>query len=141
MRATDPEAPLARGHTVALLQGVYYAVTGFWPVLHLSSFEWFTGRKTDGWLVKTVGAMLGIDGLALLLARRGSPIAPEVAVVGAGTASVLGGVDLVYYHRGILRAVYLLDAVVEIALVIGWLTHLRPSANGIGTHPAPQEAA
>ena len=39
---------LARTHGVANLAG------GLWPLLHIRSFEWVFGPKTDRWLVKTV---------------------------------------------------------------------------------------
>ena len=40
------------------IQGVYFALTGIWPLLDLSSFQWVTGPKQDLWLVQTVGAWI-----------------------------------------------------------------------------------
>lgn len=118
---------------VSLAQGLYYAVTGLWPVIHMGSFEWFSGRKTDDWLVKCVGAMLTVQGIILLDAGRRNRVPTEIAAVAAGTASVLATVDIVYYRRGILRWVYLLDAVGEGVLVAGWLLARKT----VGTYRAP----
>jgi hypothetical protein len=42
---------------VTHMQGAYYLVSGLWPLLHFTSFEAFTGRKRDRWLVRTVGLL------------------------------------------------------------------------------------
>jgi len=33
--------------TIALAQGLYFAGTGIWPLVHMRSFEAVTGRKTE----------------------------------------------------------------------------------------------
>jgi hypothetical protein len=108
------------GRGLALGQGLYFAATGLWPILHLRSFEAVTGPKPEGWLVKTVGALLVATGGALALASR-RPLAREWAVLGAGTAAALGAVDLWYAGaRRRISPVYLLDAPLEIGLVAAW---------------------
>lgn len=39
-------------------QGLFYLTSGIWPLIDMPSFEAVTGRKTDKWLVKTVGLLL-----------------------------------------------------------------------------------
>lgn len=107
---------------LATTHGVLYVITGFWPVLHMPSFEWVTGPKRDDWLVKTVGALLGVIGTVFLLQARQKQFPPEAPVLAAGTATTLALVDIVYYKKGILRWVYLVDAAMEILLAAGWLT-------------------
>ena len=34
---------------ILLIQGVYYALTGIWPVVHIGSFMKVTGPKRDLW--------------------------------------------------------------------------------------------
>jgi hypothetical protein len=110
---------------LALGQGLFFAATGLWPILHLRSFEVVTGRKPEGWLVKTVGALLVATGGALALASRGH-VGREWAVLGGGTAAALAVVDV--WYAGIRRRispVYLLDAPVELALAAAWAVSYR----------------
>jgi hypothetical protein len=51
-------------------QGLFYVVTGLWPVIHLRSFEAVAGRKRDRWLVQTTGALIAAIGVSLLVAAR-----------------------------------------------------------------------
>ena len=109
-----------RATRLALAQGAYFVVTGLWPILHLSSFYAVTGPKREGWLVKTVGAVIAVIGSTLLLAAFRARPAAEVAWLGASSAAALGTVDLIYALRGRISPVYLLDAVVEAAVIGGW---------------------
>ncbi len=107
----------ARG--LALLQGLYFSVTGVWPLVHLDSFLAVTGPKTDLWLVQTVGALLGVVGVVLLLAAFRGDVRLETIVMGVGTAVVLGAADVVFTQRDVIPPVYLGDAAVE-ATFVGW---------------------
>jgi hypothetical protein len=105
-------------------QAILYLVTGLWPVIHMPSFEFVTGPKRDDWLVKTVGALLAVIGFGLWRGRQRVSQQPELPLLAVGTAGTLATVDIVYYWRGVLRWVYLVDAAVELVLVAGWLTTL-----------------
>jgi hypothetical protein len=123
--AADEERPPERPHytraeTVAVVQGAYYAATGIWPILHLRSFEAVTGPKAEGWLVKTVGGVIGVVGATLLAAGLRKRVTPEVALLGAGSAAVLGAVDVWYAARGRISPVYLLDALPQAVIAAGW---------------------
>jgi hypothetical protein len=101
-------------------QGVYYLLTAVWPIVHIESFIWVTGPKTDIWLVKTVSALLIPIGLTILLAlRRTTPIL-EVAVLAGGAAIALAVIDIVYVANGTISRIYLADAVVELPLAAAW---------------------
>jgi hypothetical protein len=110
--------------SVPLVQGVYYVIFGLWSLLSISSFQALTGPKTDLWLVKTVGLLLVVSGLIFLAAllRRRLPF--EVAALGAGTALVLASADIVYVAAGTIPWIYLLDALVEIIILAGWVMAL-----------------
>ena len=69
-------------------------------MLHLRSFVWVTGPKTDYWLVLTVGAILFV----------------------IGVAAVAATCDIVFVSSGVISRIYLLDAAAELALVVGWIT-------------------
>lgn len=112
---------LERGgaRVLALLQGVYFAATGVWPLVHLESFLAVTGPKTDLWLVQTVGALLAVVGVVLFLAACRCEVRLETVVLGAGTAIVLGAVDVAFTLRDVIPPIYLGDAAVE-ATFAGW---------------------
>jgi hypothetical protein len=85
----------------------------------MRSFEAVTGPKQDDWLVRTVGLLVTVIGL-VMLRHRGA----AVRDLGAGSALALGAVDVVGVASGRLWGVYLLDAVVEAAIVTTWLAPL-----------------
>jgi hypothetical protein len=117
-------APFTRAllpkRAVAMAQSAYYTPTGLWPILHLRSFEWLTGPKTDGWLVKTVGGLLSVTGGALGLAALSDRVTPELEMVGAGSALTLAAIDVVYVARGRISPIYLLDAAANAGLLAAY---------------------
>ena len=117
---------------LARLMGWYYLVTGIWPLLHIRSFERITGPKTDKWLVKTAGALITATGAALLLAAKRDRVGPETATLAVGSAVGLTAIDVVYVAKRRIRWVYLLDALLEVALVVGWARVARGWAAGDG---------
>ena len=105
---------------LATFQGLYYFLTGLWPIVSIESFQAVTGNKTDLWLVKTVGLLIAVIGAAVFRARNRPALFPEILILAAGSALALGTVDVMYSVRGVISPVYLLDAPVEAALVLGW---------------------
>jgi hypothetical protein len=105
---------------LAWLQGLYFLITGLWPLFHMPSFLAVTGPKVDLWLVKTVGILIVVIGAVLILAARRRAIGPEVTLLAVGSAASLAGVDLVYALSDRIWDVYLLDALAETALVVLW---------------------
>lgn len=113
---------------LAFAQGVFYVLTGLWPLFHLPSFERVTGPKTDDWLVQTVGALLATFGAVLTLAAARQRLTPEWRVLAAGFALALAAIDIVFVSRDVISPIYLADAVVEISLALAWWAtrpHLR----------------
>jgi hypothetical protein len=110
-------------------QAAYYLATGLWPLVHLPSFEAVTGPKTDDWLVHMVGLLAGVIGAALgVAAAHDRHRAPEIVVLAAGAALAFAGIDLWYVLNGPISAIYLADALIELALLFG-LTWTR---RGVG---------
>jgi hypothetical protein len=121
--------PMFTRSQLTLAQGAFYAVTGIWPILHMRSFEAVTGPKADRWLVKTVGGLLTVAGVAMWQAGRSRRVTPEIVTVAAGSAAVLTAIDVVYVSKGRISPVYLLDAVAEVGLIGGWAV-AEPDAEG-----------
>jgi hypothetical protein len=117
-----------RAETVLVAQGVYYFVTGIWPILHMRSFEAVTGPKTDDWLVQMVGLLAAAIGLTLLLHVR-SLTMPAFALA-AATAASFGAIDVIYSALGTISPIYLADAVLQAAflavLAVAW--RARPAS-------------
>jgi len=105
---------------LATFQGLFYLLTGLWPLVSIESFQAVTGGKTDLWLVKTVGLLIAVIGAAVFRARNRPALFPEILILAAGSALALGTVDVLYSVRGVIPKIYLLDAPIEAALVAGW---------------------
>lgn len=105
---------------IAVAQGLYYLATGVWPLVSLRSFMAVTGPKVDGWLVKTVGLLIGVTGIACLLSAWIGRFPPEVAVLAVGNAAALTFVDVYYVAIGRIPKIYLMDVPPELLLIAGW---------------------
>jgi hypothetical protein len=112
---------------VAGLQAAYYLGTGAWPILHRRSFERLTGKKKDFWLAQTVGVtvMAVGAGLAQAAASRRHTQPRELRTVACASAAGLALIDVVFVARKRISAVYLLDAVAELALIGAWSLRRR----------------
>ena len=105
---------------IAAVQGAYFLATGVWPLVHMPSFEAVTGPKSDKWLVRTVGVLVGIIGGVLVSAAARGRVTPEVAGLAVGSAAGLGAIDTIYSTCGRISPIYLADAVLEGGIVAAW---------------------
>lgn len=112
-----------------LIQGIYFFITGLWPILHMPSFLWITGPKTDLWLVQTVGALLALIGLVLIVAGNRRVPTTEALTLAIGSALTLAGVDVTFVLYDVISPIYLLDAFAELLFVLfyGVSFMLRPA--------------
>lgn len=113
-------------YSLAMIQAVYFLVTGLWPIVHLRSFMAVTGPKVDYWLVKTVGVLVTVIGVALGVVAARRQFGIEIFVLAAGSAAALGAVDVIYVAKRVIAKIYLADAVAEAILVVAWLLLWRP---------------
>ncbi|HEU4455559.1 MAG TPA: hypothetical protein VFR81_21020 [Longimicrobium sp.] len=123
--AARPPVPLSRAESIAVGQGAFYAATGAWPFVSMRSFEAVTGPKMERWLVKTVGGLIGVIGGTLVSAGARRRVTPELAMLGAGSAMVLAGIDVYYVSRRRISPVYLLDAAAELGIAAAWALAAR----------------
>lgn len=105
----------------AYTQGVYWVVTGIWPLVHRRSFEWVTGPKIDYWLVELVGLLLAVVGGAMIVARARGRITGELGFVVIGSILALIGISVFYGAHERISPVYLVEAAVEVIFLAGWL--------------------
>jgi hypothetical protein len=112
---------MALEHLLARTQGIYFVLTGIWPLLHIKSFILVTGPKTDIWLVKTVGALVTASGFVLLFSSWRNEITLTVALLAFGQALALLMIDLIYSVKKIISKIYLVDAALQVAFVGFWL--------------------
>ncbi len=105
---------------LAIGQGLFYLVTGIWPLISMGTFQSVTGPKADRWLVKTVGVLIGVIGGVLLLSGIREDDSPELTLLATTSAAGLTAIDAVYVARRRISPIYLLDAVAEIALIGAW---------------------
>ncbi len=111
--------------SVAAVQAAYYAASGALPLLSRRAFEALTGRKREWWLVQTIALLLLVVSAVLASAARRERVTGEVACLGAGTAGAFAAIDVVHAGRGRIAPVYLVDALLQLGLIGGWLRTMR----------------
>ena len=104
---------------VLIAQGVYYLLTGIWPLVSIRTFEAVTGPKTDDWLVQTVGVLAAVIGATLILGSRRQP--PNRETLTLAVLSILGfaAVDAVFVATGTISPIYLVDAGLQAVFAVG----------------------
>lgn len=121
LNAMTSAATLARAH------GAYNVISGVWPLVHMRSFEAVTGPKDDHWLVRTVAGLLIVNGGVQLASADSLEGQRAARLIGLGTSGTLTAIEVVYGSRRRIRAIYLVDAALEIGIIAAWL-HSRPAA-------------
>jgi hypothetical protein len=100
-------------------QAAYYLLTGLWPIFHLDSFEAITGPKVDDWLVRMVGLLAAAIGGTLAIAvARGRSRALELVALAVASALAFTLIDLWYGLSGRISPIYLVDAALELGLIL-----------------------
>jgi hypothetical protein len=120
------DAPGSADYTVAmravlLAQGVYYIVTGIWPLVSMRTFEAVTGPKTDDWLVQTVGVLAATIGATLVVGSRRQPPNRETLTLAALSIVSFTAVDVVFVANGTISRIYLVDAGLQAVFAVGLL--------------------
>lgn len=112
-----------KGQHILIFQGVYYFITAIWPLLHIQSFEAVTGKKRNHWLVYTAASLLLVSSIVYLYSGlKNAPVPVETIILSAGNALALTVIDIVFVFLHKIRKIYLLDASVEILLIILLMT-------------------
>jgi hypothetical protein len=106
---------MKKNNLIFSLQGVYYLLTGIWPLVHIRSFIYVTGPKTDIWLVEMVSLLAISIGITLLTTMKNKT---RPLVLSSTAALSFLTIDVYYVLNGRISAVYLADAAVEIIFLM-----------------------
>jgi hypothetical protein len=98
-------------------QGIYYTVTGLWPIFSISTFEMITGPKTDHWLVRMVGLLAAAIGITLLFGARSRAASNEIFLLAVSSAVAFAAIDIFYSLSGIISPIYLADSVLQAIII------------------------
>ncbi|CAL9672798.1 hypothetical protein SUDANB105_07638 [Streptomyces sp. enrichment culture] len=98
-----------------------------WPWLHLRSFQWVFGRKSEEWLQHTTAALLTMAGCSMLLSPATTDAVRQARRTDVGTAVTLLAIDL-WVPRSRIRPTYLLDAAMQAGWLTAWPRCGRPAA-------------
>jgi hypothetical protein len=106
---------------ILITQGIYYLVSGLWPIIHIGSFMKVTDPKTDLWLVKTVGAIITAIACVLIFAYANNELSDAIKLLSILSAAVFAMVDLYYPLKSVISKVYMIDGVIQIMIIGAWL--------------------
>lgn len=103
------------------IQATYILVTAVWPIIDIESFMAITGPKRDVWLVKTVGALLIPVACTMYYHLFIRSDHRPVIVLATLTSLAFVVIDFYYALNDVISNVYLLDGLIELIFLIGWL--------------------
>src|SRR3954463_2144625 len=85
--------------------------------------------EADHSLLMTVGLLITSISITLLLAAYRKTRVFEIGVLAVASAAGLTAIDVIYVARHVILPVYLLDAVIEVPLILAWCIALaaRPT--------------
>lgn len=109
---------------MSLVQGLYFFVTGLWPILDITTFMEVTGPKNDIWLVKMVGALTVAISLLLLVIAKRRHITIESLILILGSSVSYLTIDLYYSLNKVISYIYLGDAVIQVIILFTWIQWL-----------------
>jgi hypothetical protein len=105
----------------ALSQGIYYVLTGLWPWVSLASYAWLTGESADLWRLQTLGALVVVLSVALCVAGWLHERSWAIVCLAVGSAAAFAFVDVLHAVQGHLSPLSLIDAGVEVGLIVLWV--------------------
>ncbi|MCE3225537.1 MAG: hypothetical protein K0S32_88 [Bacteroidetes bacterium] len=114
---------------ILLLQGLYYVMTGLWPIVDIRSFEIVSGPKTDIWLVKTVSLLLTTVGITYLISAREKQLTTSIRVLVTSVAGALLFIDVYYNFKGIISDIYLIDGLIQLIFILLWVFYFVRERN------------
>jgi len=80
-------------------------------------------------LVMTAGVLITSIGLSLLVAAYNRRAKAETIVLAMAAAVGLTAIDVIDVYRGVIDRIYLLDAAIEVVLLLAWAAVLSQNAS------------
>lgn len=111
---------------LALIQGAYFVGTGLWPLVHFSSFAFFTGVDGPAWSFRAIGLLIACIGVALLVSGRKSDFGATARALGATSAFALAAIDAQLIGEGVIGRLNLLDVLLQLGFAAAW-AFFRPA--------------
>ncbi|MBT1707921.1 hypothetical protein KK062_06800 [Fulvivirgaceae bacterium PWU5] len=108
-------------NTVVVAQAAYIFITGIWPLIDINSFMAVTGKKTDLWLVKTVGALLLPVASCLGMYRYLNADKRPAILLGGAIAVAFISIDFYYALTDVISDIYLVDGIIEVGFLLVWI--------------------
>ncbi len=121
----EKEYPTPGMSVLLIVQSSYYLITALWPLIHIGSFMFVTGYKTDIWLVKTVGALLIPVSVTLASHIVFKTDHRAAILLGALSALSFMAIDFYYSLTGVISYVYLADGLIQLVFLFSWLQFIR----------------
>src|SRR5690625_7432182 len=114
--------PLRLNHSkelarLMMIQGIYYGLTGLWPLLHMSSFIKITGPKSDLWLVQTVGMIILFVGCGFIVAGARKSVNVSLIILAIGLIIRFIVIEIGYVFFGVVSVILYGGALVLAALL------------------------
>jgi hypothetical protein len=103
------------------IQGLYYFITGLWPLADIRSFMLITGEKIDIWLVKMVGLLTVSISLFLIYSGIKNKLNTEDLILIFGACLSYFIIDTFYAFSGRISRIYLADAVLQFIFIGLWI--------------------
>jgi hypothetical protein len=113
-----------------LAQGIYYLVIGLWGLgVAIHDLQATSGLQGDPWPAITVSMLIALIGAVLCLAAYRRQGSPEVLLIALGSAVGLITIDLILVLQRRTSGFRLIDAFLELALVVLWVYGWRKAAH------------
>jgi hypothetical protein len=124
-----------------LAQGIYYLLRGLWPLFRMGYIGDSGATDTDVWLAQSAGVMTLVVGATLCLAAYRRQGSMEVILLAFGSALGLTLLELIFVLQGRISEVYLIDSVIQVALVASWVYGWRTKERALAQAAAGDTAA
>lgn len=112
---------------VLLTQGVYYVLTGLWPLIHFDSFADFVALNVIPFQAQAFGAVIVVVGASLIEASRREPPGSYPTLLGTAVAGAIAMVSLFWLPRMGVASGLWIDFAIEVAIAAA-LVLLYPRA-------------